>query len=125
MSAAEATRTRPRSAHGVIVSIGDPGTPPVPLNPRWEAVLRLALSDISWDGTSDPTPESLAEQATALAVFVDTHREAPLIAFHCHAGVSRSRTAAAVVCEHYAWPYEWYPLHYSWEAALRTAFSGR
>ena len=123
MSAAEATRMRPRSAHSVIVSIRDPGTPPVPLDARWAAVLRLELADISWGGEGDPTAESLAEQAEALVAFVHAHRRAPLIAFNCHAGVSRSRTAAAVVCEHYSWPYEWYALHYAWEAALRTAFS--
>ena len=122
MSAAEATRTRPRSTHGVIVSIRDPGTPLLPLNSRWEAVLRLELPDISWGGHGDPTAESLAEQAAALVAFVHEHRRAPMLAFHCHAGVSRSRTAAAVVCEHYAWPFEWYALHYSWEAALRAAF---
>ncbi len=123
MSAAEATRMRPRSAHGVIVSIGDSGTPPLPLDARWAAVLRLELPDISWGGQGDPTPESLAEQATALVAFVLKHQRAPMLAFHCHAGVSRSRTAAAVVCEHFKWPYEWYALHYSWEAALRTAFA--
>lgn len=125
MSAVEATRMRPRSAHGVIVSIRDPGTLAAPLDTRWEAVLRLELSDTSWDGKHDPTPEGLAEQATALVAFVRAHRTAPMIAFRCHAGISRSRTAAAVVCQHFAWPYEWYSLHYSWEAALRTAFNGR
>lgn len=115
---------RPRSAHGVIVSIRDPGTSPVPLHPRWEAILRLELADISWDGKTDPTPASLTEQATDLVAFIHAHRAAPLIGFHCRAGISRSRTAAAVVCEHYGWPYDWYPLHYSWEAALRMAFRG-
>lgn len=123
MSAEEATRMRPRSAHGVIVSIRDPGAAPIPLNPRWEAVLRLELSDISWSGKNDPTPESLAEQAAALATFVHAHRKAPLIAFHCRAGISRSRTAAAVVCRHYEWPYDWYPLHYAFEVALQSAFA--
>lgn len=124
MSAPEAAKMRPRSARGVIVAIRDPDTSPVPLNTHWSDVLRLELPDISWDGQHDPTPESLAPQASALVSFVHKHRSSPLIAFHCHAGVSRSRTAAAAVCEHYKWPYEWAALHYSWEAALRTAFSG-
>lgn len=115
-------QTMARQAHP-IQSMCDPGTLLIPLNPRWEAVLRLELSDFSWDGKNDPTPESLAEQAAALVALVHAHWKASLIVFHCHAGISRSRTAAAVVCQRYGWPYEWYPLHYAWEAALRTALA--
>lgn len=122
MSAPEAAKMRPRSARGVIVAIRDPDTPPVPLNARWADVLRLELPDVSWDGQRDPTPESLASQARALIAFVEKNRRAPLIAFHCHAGVSRSRTTASVVCEHFGWPYDWYALHAPWQTALRTAF---
>ena len=123
LSAAEATRLRPRSARGVIVSIRDPGTPPIGLNSRWSDVLRVEIPDLSVDGRSDPTPESLSTTACAIADFVHAHRGAPVIAFHCHAGVSRSRTVASVVCEYYGWPYEWYALHYALKGALVRAIA--
>jgi predicted protein tyrosine phosphatase len=125
LSAEEALQLRPRSAHGVIVSIRDPGSTPVALDSRWEDVLRVELRDLSVNGRNDPTPESLAPQARAIADFVHNHRQAPLLAFNCHSGMSRSRTVASVVCEHYEWPYEWFRLHHALRSALETAFASR
>lgn len=95
MSADEATRMRPRRTPGVIVSVRDPVSAPAPLNSRWKAVLRLELADLSCDGLNDPFAEGLAEQAAASVALVHAHRKSPLIAFHGHAGISRSGTAAA------------------------------
>lgn len=114
---------RPRSAHGVIVAIRDPDAHPVPLNSRWADVLRLEVPDITMEGQRDPKPESLAAQAGKLVAFVHAHRKAPLVAFHSNAGVSRSRTAASVVCNHYGWPYAWSAPHDPWAFAIRGAYA--
>lgn len=123
LSAREATTLRPRGSRSVLVSIRDVGTSPTLLRGRWAEVLRLEVVDIAYDPRFDPSSDSLAPQAQAIREFVERHRKAPLIAFNCAAGISRSRTVAAVVCRHYGWPYRWHALHYTLEAALLRAFS--
>ncbi len=109
----------------VIVSLRDPGTRPIWLSSSWARVLRVEIPDLSVDGRSDPTPESLSPAARSILEFVYENRRAPAIAFHCHAGVSRIRTVASFVCDLYKWPYEWYAMHHALRPALVRARADR
>lgn len=123
MSREEAVSARPRSG-GVIVSIWDPGMEPPVLSSRWKAVLQLEIDDVDLYGNLDPGAD-IRGPGEGIANFVKSHRRAPLIAFHCHAGVSWSRSAAAAICEAYEWPYRWTVLHRPlFDAALMALRGG-
>lgn len=122
MSREEAVLARPRSG-GVIVSIRAPGMEPAALSSRWKAVLQLEIEDVDLRGNLDSDMD-IRGPGEAIANFVKSHRQAPEIALHCHAGVSRSRSAAAAICEAYGWPYRWTVLHRPLFDAVLAALRG-
>jgi predicted protein tyrosine phosphatase len=121
LSRDEAVRARPLS-RGVVISIRAPSMEPPRLSSRWKAVLSLEIEDVDLQGNLDPGVD-LRAPGEAIAAFVQSHRRVPQILLHCHAGASRSRSAAAAICEAYGWPYHWtvlhQPLHDAVLAALR------
>lgn len=122
MSREEAVFARPRSG-GVIVSIRARRMEPAALSSRWKAVLQLEIEDVDLHGNLDPDVD-MRGPAEAIANFVKSHRQAPEIALHCHAGVNRSRSAAAAICEAYGWPYRWTVLHRPLFDAVLAALRG-
>lgn len=109
LSSDEAVRAKPRP-RSVVISIRDPGVEPPDLLQGWKAVLSLEIEDVDLHGNLSPGADVRA-QAAAIATFVRTHRHAPLILLHCRAGVSRSRSVAAAICDAFGWPYRWTVLH--------------
>lgn len=76
----------------------------------WNSVLSLEIEDVDLHGNLEPGVD-VRVPAAAIAAFVQTHRRAPQMLLHCHAGVSRSRSVAAAICEAFGWPYRWTVLH--------------
>lgn len=76
----------------------------------WKSVLSLEIEDVDLHGNLEPGVD-VRLPAAAIAAFVRTHRRAPQMLLHCHAGVSRSRSVAAAICEAFGWPYRWTVLH--------------
>lgn len=109
LSSDEAERAR-AARRGVIISIRAPGMEPPELSGGWKSVLSLEIEDVDLYGNLDPGVV-VHGPAAAIAAFARTHRRAPQILIHCHAGVSRSRSVAAAICEAFGWPYHWTVLH--------------
>lgn len=118
LSRDEAERARAAS-RGVIISIRDPGMEPPELSGGWKSVLSLEIEDVDLYGNLDPGVD-VHRSATAIAAIARTHRRAPQILIHCHAGVSRSRSVAAAICEAFGWPYHWTVLHRPLHDAVPT-----
>lgn len=108
LSRAEAVLLKPDS-RGVVISIRAPRTEPPQLSSRWKAVLSLEIEDVDLHGNLDSGVD-LRAPAEAIAAFAHSHRKAPQIVLHCHAGASHSRSAAAI-CDAFGWPYRWTVLH--------------
>ncbi len=109
LSRDEAGRTKPVRL-GVVVSIRAPGMELPELLSGWQSVLSLEIEDVDLHGNLDLGAD-VHEPAAAIATFARAHRRAPHILIHCHAGVSRSRSVAAAICEYFDWPYRWTILH--------------
>ena len=109
LSRDEAVRAKP-VRRGVVISIRAPGMEQPELLSGWKAVLFLEIEDVDLYGNLEPGVD-VRVPAAAIAAFVRTHRRAPQILVHCHAGVSRSRSVAAAICEAFGWPYRWTVLH--------------
>jgi predicted protein tyrosine phosphatase len=122
-SAPEAARLRP-SRRGVVIAIRDPGAAPIALRPGWRAVLALEVPDVDSLGDLAPTVD-LGPTGDAIAAFVVEHHDAVRVVLHCHLGVSRSRSAAAAICDAFKWPYRWTALHEPLYAAVREALERR
>lgn len=93
-----------------MISIRAPGMEQPVLRSGWKAVLFLEIDDVDVHRNLEPGVD-VRLPAAAIADFARTHRRAPQILVHCHAGVSRSRSAAAAICEALGWPYRWTVLH--------------
>lgn len=115
----EAARARPVQS-GVVISIRAPCMEPAALAPGWQAVLSVEIEDADLHGQLD-TAFDLHPEADAIAQFVCAHRGARHLVVHCHAGVSRSRSVAAAICDTFGWPYHWTVLHKSLYDALAAA----
>lgn len=105
----EAVRATP-VRRAVVVSIRTLGMEQPALRSGWKAVLSLEIEDVDLHGNLKPGVD-VRRPAAAIAAFVQTHRHATLMLLHCHAGVSRSRSVAAALCEAYGWPYRWTVMH--------------
>lgn len=122
LSQDEAVRARP-VRRGVVVSLRSPGIEPPQLRSGWEAMLFLEIEDVDAHGNLEPGVD-VRPQAAAIAGFARAHRHAPQILLHCQAGVSRSRSVAAALCEAFDWPYRWTVLHQPLHDAVLASFSG-
>ena len=109
LSRDEAERTKPVRL-GVVISIRAPGMEPPKLSSGWKSVLSLEIEDVDLHGKLELGAD-IDAPAAAIAAFVRVHRSAPQILIHCHAGVNRSRSVAAAICEAFGWPYRWTVLH--------------
>lgn len=119
MSVTEAKRLRPKKG-SVVVSIWTPHVPRSSLRPGWVDTLSLTVEDVDeWGNVSEEAP--LDEPARQLAAFIVKHQRAPEIVLHCLAGLSRSRSAAAAICAHFHWDYQWTVLHEPFYRAISHA----
>lgn len=129
MSATKARAYTP-GAREVAISIRGPGEPEVQLSSRFTAVLTLVFPNMgifaapSSEGTGANTLQTItAAQAASIAAFVRAHRDASVLAIHCTAGVSRSRSAAATTCAALDLPYEFCAVNEDVYRAVLHAFS--
>jgi rhodanese-related sulfurtransferase len=118
-SAREARDLR-ASRRGIVISLRDRGTEPVDLQPGWRAVLRLEVPDVEFSGTL-ASGEDVSGAAAEIARCLRSHPRATPIVLHCAAGISRSRSTAAALCDTLGWPYKWTVLHAPLYAAVRAA----
>ena len=107
LSASKASGHRP-SPTTAVISIRGVRDAEIPLSTRYRAVLRLAFDDISAFADHSTDDASISkEQAQSVAAFVRTHADADTLLIHCAAGVSRSRSMAAAICDVRGLPYQW------------------
>lgn len=109
LSENEAVRAKP-VRRGVVISIRAPGMESPELSPGWKAILSPETEDVDLHGNLDPGVE-VHGPAAAIAAFVRTHRRAPQLVLHSHAGVGRSQSVAVAMREAFNWPYRWTVLH--------------
>lgn len=97
-------------ANEVAIAIRGHSEKDTALSTRFADVLHLVFDDTSAtyaeSGQDNPSTIS-AEQADAVAAFVQRHRSRAALVIHCTAGVSRSRSLAAAVCSALRLPNEW------------------
>ena len=68
----------------------------------------MAFDDISAFADHSTDDEGISkEKAFCVAAFVREHAEADTLPLHCAAGVSRSRSMAAAICDVRGLPYQW------------------
>src|SRR4029078_3276918 len=91
LSRASAAVYEPRGTE-VCISITDPGDVPIPLSPKFKAVLRLAFSDIGEATRLQLTGDSVSasEHVTATLDFISRWRDVDQVVIHCTAGMIRS-----------------------------------
>jgi predicted protein tyrosine phosphatase len=112
------------SGRGIVIALRDPGTVPIALRSGWKAILSLEVPDVDpWGELA--TNEDLAPTGDVIAAFVVENRDVERVVLHCHLGVSRSRSAAAAICDVLHWPYRWTVLHEPLYAAVRDALKRR
>jgi predicted protein tyrosine phosphatase len=105
----------------ICISIGARGAEPVPLQPGWVAVLRVACDDTCAYAPARRHARSLTpDEAAAVLAFVAAHPTARRLVVHCRAGVSRSRSLAAALAERLALPYRWTVVNPDVVAAVRA-----
>ena len=107
LSASKAARHRP-SALTAVISIRGARDPEIPLSTRYRAILRVVFEDVSIFADHTPADGSISEaQAASVAAFGREHADAGTLLLHCAAGVSRSRSMAAAICDVLGLPYQW------------------
>ena len=121
LGASEAARHRP-SARTAVISIRGAKDPEIALSTRYRAVLRLVFEDVSIFADHPADDSSISkEQAASVAMFVREHADAGTLLLHCAAGVSRSRSMAAAICDVLGLPYQWTVLNDDVYRRVRTA----
>jgi predicted protein tyrosine phosphatase len=108
------------SRAGVVIAIRAPGARVVPLRSGWHAVLEIEVPDVDVYGNLGPGAD-VSPAAREIAAFLRAHHDAPSILVHCRAGLSRSRSVAAALCESRGWPYAWTVLHQPLHDAVAEA----
>lgn len=127
MSAPKAAAYKPRS-NEVAISIRGASERATSLSLRFLDVLELVFDDIGEfanyvrDGLDNPNSITSA-QADAVATFAYTHRDAKVLVVHCTAGVSRSRSLAAAVCDGLHLPYRFSVVNDDVYRAVSQAFA--
>lgn len=95
----------------------------VPLDHRFEDILRLKFDDTAVDSMGSDSPESItSQQADSVVQFVLKHRNRKKIVIHCFAGVSRSRSMAAAIVDSLDLPYSFTVLNLHVYDAVIDAF---
>jgi len=121
MSASKAARHRP-SARTAVISIRGARDPEIPLSTRYRPILRLVFEDVFIFADHPADDSSVSEaQAASVAMFVREHADADTLLLHCAAGVSRSRSMAAAICDVLGLPYQWTVLNDDVYRRVRTA----
>ena len=121
LSASKAARHRP-SARTAVISIRGAKDSEITLSTRYRAVLRLVFEDVSIFADQPADDSSLSEeQVASVAMFVREHADAGTLLLHCAAGVSRSRSMAAAICDVLGLPYQWTALNDDVYCRVRTA----
>jgi predicted protein tyrosine phosphatase len=121
LSASKAARHRP-SARTAVISIRGARDPEIALSTQYRAVLRLVFDDVSVFADAPPDAANISEvQAFAVAAFVREQFDADTLLLHCAAGVSRSRSMAATICEVLELPYRWTVLNADVYRRVRAA----
>ena len=111
LSAPKVERYSP-AAGEVLISIRTPGSQRPTLRSGWQAVLHVEFADTGPFAPLHDAGEGLSEEIAAeILDFVATHRLCRRLVVQCHAGVSRSRSLAAVIAELYGLPYRWTALN--------------
>src|SRR4029079_2036751 len=107
LSRANAAVYEPRGTE-VCISITDPGDVPIPLSPKFKAVLRLAFSDIGEATRLHRTGDRLfaAEHVTETLDFISRWRDVDQVVIHCTAGRSSSPGLSLGICQLRSWPAE-------------------
>ena len=95
----DAARVYEPSGREVCISIVNPGAAPVPLSPRFLALLRLTFTDIA--GPSPHAWDKLfsEDDARAILAFTADWSDVERLVLHCRAGQSRSPAIALALCE--------------------------
>lgn len=80
------------------------------------------FEDVSIFADHSADDSSISEaQAASVATFVREHAGADTLLLHCAAGVSRSRSMAAAICDVLGLPYQWTVLNDDVYRRVRTA----
>jgi hypothetical protein len=122
LSASKVARYRPAPGGEVCVAIRSHGAASVPLLAGWVAVLAVECDDTGPYAAASLNARSLSgDDAVAVLRFVARHRHLQRVVIHCAAGVSRSRSVAAVLAETFGLPYRWTAFNADIVAAMRGA----
>lgn len=127
MSAPKAAAYKPK-ANKVAISIRGLSERATSLSSRFLDVLELVFDDIGEfanyvrNGLDNPNSITPA-QADAVATFAYTYRDAKVLMVHCTAGVSRSRSLAAAVCNALRLPYRFTVVNDDVYGAVLQAFA--
>jgi predicted protein tyrosine phosphatase len=111
MSASKASRYTP-GANEVAISIHSTAERPAALSRKFRDILSLVFddtcefADYTIHGHDNPTSIT-SELADAVAAFVNRYRDASALLINCAAGVSRSRSMLAAICNALELPYTW------------------
>lgn len=85
---------------------------PAILSDKFEDILRLEFDDVAVQQVGDETATSISkEQSVKVVEFVQRHLDKKHLVIHCFAGISRSRSIAAAICQHFALPYKFTALN--------------
>ncbi len=107
LSAPKVRRYRP-GPDEVLIAVRSPGAAAMPPLPDWHDVLEIVFDDTGQYATPRPESQMLSMNAARIILaFVARHRCRRRLVLHCDAGVSRSRSLAAVISELEALPYRW------------------
>jgi predicted protein tyrosine phosphatase len=110
----------------VLISIRSPGDPAPRLKDGWRAVLSVVFADTGPYAAPHAGQAGLTREiAYDILDFVEAHRACRRMTIQCHAGVSRSRSLAAVLADLFALPYKWTAVNPDVVRVVREAAGSR
>lgn len=86
----------------ICISIADPEAGPASVSTKFDAVLRLHFDDLA-ESRVDSDILFAADQAQAIAEFMDRWPDAERLVVHCNMGVSRSPGVALGLSDAHGW----------------------